>query len=380
MFSWIESCRCFWFVTSQDQWEFKKRQEFVISWVICTSNAHNSEVQSLPEKKYSFTDRLSLSLVLESNPCQQLVSLLRYHFTNDNEKIYDRRDDFQNFQPWILHYTFSECHIKKKLIFEKRSKFFANQTNLFSLIESCCCLWFVTSQGQWEFKKRQEFIISWVICPSNAHNSEVQSLHENKYSFTAHLSLSLVLESNPCQQLVSLLRYHYTNDNEKIYDRRDDFQNFQPWILHYTFSECHIKKKLIFEKLSKFFANQTYMFSLIESSRCFWFVTSQGQWEFKKRQEYIISWVICPSNAHNSEVQSLHENKYSFTAHLSLSLVLESNPCQQLVSLLRYHYTNDNEKLFDRRDEFQNFQPWILHDTFSECHIKKTKTNLWEAE
>ena len=153
-----------------------------------------------------------------------------------------------------------------------------------------------------------------------------------------------------------------------------DFSLHIFWMLHQK------KPKYFFEKLSKFFANQTNMFSLIESCCCFWFVTSQGQWEFKKRQEFIISWVICPSNAHKSEVQSLPENKYSFTDRLSLSLVLESNPCQQLVSLLRYHYTNDNEKNYDRRDEFQNFQPWILHYTFSECHIKKKKTNLWEAE
>ena len=57
------------------------------------------------------------------------------------------------------------------------------------LIESCCCFWFVTSQGQWEFKKRQEFIISGVFFPSNAHNSKIQSFPENKYSFTARLSL-----------------------------------------------------------------------------------------------------------------------------------------------------------------------------------------------
>ena len=55
-----------------------------------------------------------------------------------------------------------KCHSKKKpkKFFEKRSKFFANQTNLFSFIESCCCFWFVSSQGQWEFKKRQKFTIS----------------------------------------------------------------------------------------------------------------------------------------------------------------------------------------------------------------------------
>ena len=167
---------------------------------------------------------------------------------------------------------------------------------MFSLIESCCCFWFVTSQGQWEFKKRQEFTISWIFCPSNTHNSKVQSFPENKYSFTARLSLCIVRESNPCQQLGRLLCYHYINDAEKVYDRRDDFQNFQTRIFPYTFSECYIKKKpkKFFENLSKFFANQTNLFSFIESCCCFWFVSSQGQWELKKRQEFTISWYFVP--------------------------------------------------------------------------------------
>ena len=120
----------------------------------CPSNAHNSKIHSFPENKYSCTGRLSLCIVRESNPCQQFGRLLWYHYTNDAEKAYDRRGEFQNFQTWIFPYTFSECYIKKKpkLFFEKRSKFFANQTNLFSLIESCCFFWFVTSQDQWEFK------------------------------------------------------------------------------------------------------------------------------------------------------------------------------------------------------------------------------------
>ena len=213
--------------------------------ILSLLRAHNSNVQTFPEITYSFTGRMILCIVRESNPRQQLGRLLCYHYTNDVEKAYDRRDQFQKFQTWVFHYTFSECHIKKKpkKFFEKRSELFANQTNLFSLIESCCCFWFVSSQGQWKFKKRQEFIISWVICPSNAYNSKVQSLPENKNSFIARLSLCIVRESNPCQQLISLLRYHYNNDAEKIYDRRDDFQNFQTWIFSYTFSECYIKKK-----------------------------------------------------------------------------------------------------------------------------------------
>ena len=165
-FSLIESC-CFWFVTSQGLWEFKKRQEFTVSWIFCPSNAHNSNVQSFPEIEYLFTGCLSLCIVLESNPCHQLGRRLCYHYTNDAAKVDDRRDERQNFQTWIFPYTFSKCHIKKKpkQFYEKRSKFFANQTNLFSFIESCCCFWFFKSQGQWEFKKRQEFTISWYFVP-----------------------------------------------------------------------------------------------------------------------------------------------------------------------------------------------------------------------
>ena len=54
-------------------------------------------------------------------------------------------------------------------------------------------------------QKRQEFTISWIFCPSNAHNSNVQSFPENKYSFTGCLRLCIVRESNQCQQLGRLL-------------------------------------------------------------------------------------------------------------------------------------------------------------------------------
>ena len=81
-----------------------------------------------------------------------------------------------------------------------------------------------------------------IFCPSDAHNSIAQSFPEIKCSFTARLSLCIVRESNPCQQLGRLLCYHYTNDAEKVYDRRDEFQNFQTWIFPYTFSKCHSKK------------------------------------------------------------------------------------------------------------------------------------------
>ena len=133
---------------------------------------------------------------------------------------------------------------KKNQNFSLRSGVVFSLTRLifFSLIESCC-FWFVTSQGLWEFKKRKELTISWIFCPSNAHNSNFQSSPENKNSFTARLSLCIVRDSNSCQQLISLLRYHYTNDAEKIYDQRDEFQNFQTWILPYKYSKCHIKKK-----------------------------------------------------------------------------------------------------------------------------------------
>ena len=82
-----------------------------------------------------------------------------------------------------------------------------------------------------------------IFCPSNAHNSNAQSSPEIKYSFTARLSLCIVRESNPCQQLGRLLCYHYTNNAEKCYDRRDEIQNFQTWIFPYTISKCHSKKK-----------------------------------------------------------------------------------------------------------------------------------------
>ena len=101
--------------------------------MFCPSNAQNSIVQSFPESKYSFTGRLSLCIVTESNTCQQLARLRCYLYTNDAEKVYDRKDDFQKFQKLIFPYKLSECHIKKKpkLFFEKRSNFLAYRTNLF---------------------------------------------------------------------------------------------------------------------------------------------------------------------------------------------------------------------------------------------------------
>ena len=48
--------------------------------------------------------------------------------------------------------------------------------------------------------------------------------------------------------------------------------------------------------------------------------------------------------------------------------------------LLCYHYTNDAEKAYDRRNKFINFRILFFPYKFSEGHIKKTKTNLWEVE
>ena len=100
----------------------------------------------------------------------------------------------------------------------------------FSLIE--CCFWFVTSQGQWKFKKRQKFTSLWVFCPSNEHNSNVQPFLKNKYTFTGRLKLCIVLESKPCQQLRRLLCYYYTNCRKTKFESseihlfdRNPFQN-----------------------------------------------------------------------------------------------------------------------------------------------------------
>ena len=120
--------------------------------------------------------------------------------------------------------------------------FSLTRITFFSLIESCR-FWFVTSQGLWEFKKRKELTISRIFCPSNAHNSNVQSFPYIKNLSSGRMSLCIVRESNPCQLLGRRLRYHYTNEAAKDFDQRDEFQNFQTWIFPYTFSECYIKKK-----------------------------------------------------------------------------------------------------------------------------------------
>ena len=116
-----------------------KRDKITISCVFCPSNAHNSNVQSFPEIRYSFTARLSLCIVRESNPCQQLGRLLCYHYTNDAEKVNDRRDESQNFQTWIFPDKYSECNIRKNQHYSLRSGvvFLLTRLICFSLIESC---------------------------------------------------------------------------------------------------------------------------------------------------------------------------------------------------------------------------------------------------
>ena len=224
---------------------------------------------------------------------------------------------FRIFKHWVFFTNFLSVTSRKHQNYSLRSGVVFSLTRLicFSLIESCC-FWFVTSWGHWEVKKRKEISISWLFCPSNAQNSYAQSFPESKYSFTGRLSLCIVPESNLCQHLGRLPCYHYTNNTETVYDRRDDFQKFQ------TLTSRSFKLSI----------NEKHCFSLIESC-CFWFVTSRGHWKVKKRQELTILWLFYPSNAHNSIVQSFPENKYSFTGRLSLCIVRESNPSQQLGSL-----------------------------------------------
>ena len=373
---------CFWFVTSRGHWEVKKRQEFTILWMFCPSNAHNSIFQSFSENKHSFTGRLSLCIVPESKPCQQFGRLRCYHYNNDTEKSYDRRDEFQKFQTLAFLLTnFLSVTSRKNQNFCLRSGVVFSLTRLicFSLIESCC-FWFVTIRVHWEIKKRQECTILWMVYPSNAHNSFVQSFPENKYFFTGRLSVCIVPESEPCPQLGRLRCYHYANDTVKSYDGRDDFQKFQTLAFFLTnFLSVTSRKNQNYCLRSGvvFSLTRIICFSLIESC-CFWFVTSRGHWEVKKRQEFTILWMFCPSNAHNSIVQSFPENNYSFTGRLRVWIVPESKPCQQLGRLRCYLYTNNAEKVYDQRDDFHKFQTLIVPYKLSECHIKKKPKLLFE--
>ena len=139
--------------------------------------------------------------------------------------------NFRTFKHGFFITHFLSVTSKKNQNYSMRSGVVFSLTRLmfFLLIESCR-FWFVTSQGLWEFKKRQEFTFSGIFFPSNAHNSNVQTFPKITHSFTGRLILCIVRESNPCQQFGRLLCYHYTNDAAKVYDRRDEFQNFQTWI------------------------------------------------------------------------------------------------------------------------------------------------------
>ena len=112
---------------------------------------------------------------------------------------------FKIFQYWFFLTNFLSVTSRKHQSYSLRSGVVFSLTRLicFSLIESCC-FWFVTCQGHWDVKKRQETTTSWLFCPFNAYNSNVQSFPENKYSFTVRLSFCIFRESNSCQQLGSL--------------------------------------------------------------------------------------------------------------------------------------------------------------------------------
>ena len=222
-----------------------------------------------------------------------------------------------------------------------------------------------------------------MFCPSNAHNSNFQFFPENKYSFTGRLSVWIVPESKPCQQLGMLRCYQYTNDTEKSKDEEINFRTFKHWLFFLQiFWVSHQEKNQNFCLRSGvvFSLTRIIYFSLIESF-CFWFVTSRGHWEIKKRQEFTTLWMFCPSNAQNIIVQSFPENKYSFTGRLSVWIVPESKPCQQLGLLRCYQYTNDTEKSKDEEINFRIFKHWLFFlQIFWVSHQEKTKTIVWEAE
>ena len=115
---------------------------------------------------FFLTNILSVTSSKNQNESLQLESLLCYHYANDAENVYDRRDEFQIFQIWFFKFGF-----------------------------------FLTN-----------------ILSATSSKNQNESL-----------------------QLERLLCYHYANDAEKVYDRRDEFQIFQIWFF-YKYSECHIKK------------------------------------------------------------------------------------------------------------------------------------------
>ena len=196
---------------------------------------------------------------------------------------------------FLTHFISVTARKNQKNFFEKLSKFFANQTSLFSFIESCCCFWFVTSKGQWEFKKRQEITISWYFVPLT-------------HTIVMTLSLNLNILLPPVWVYASYGNRTHVNSLESCYATTTptmlkrftieemNFRTFKKgfFLTHFLSVTARKNQKNFFEKLSKFFANQTSLFSFIESCCCFWFVTSKGQWEFKKRQEITISWYFVP--------------------------------------------------------------------------------------
>ena len=119
-----------------------------------------------------------------------------------------------------------------------------------------------------------------IFCPSNAHNSNVQSVPGIKYSFSALLSLCIVREPNPPQQLGRLLCYHYTNDAEKVYDRRDEFQTCKLGFFLTNILSVTSKRNQNYS-LRSGVVIRLICFSLIKSCR-FWFVTSQGFGDSKR--------------------------------------------------------------------------------------------------
>ena len=316
-------------------------------------------------------------------PCQQLGRLRCYHYTNDAEKVYDRKNDFQKFQTLILPYKFSECHIKKKpkLLFEKRSCFFACQTNLFLINRKLLFLIFVTSRGHWEVKKRQKFTTLWMFCPSNAQNSIVQSFPESKYYLPVVWVYALYrnwthvynLEGCVASSTPTMLR-RYTF--EEMTSR-----SFKHWfsLLHFLSVTSRKNQNYCLRSGVVFSLARLICFSLIESC-CFWFVTSRGHWEVKNDRNLLLYECFVPLT---HKIVLFNLSLKANTIYRSSEFMRHTGiePCQQLGRLSCYHYTNDTEKSYDRRDDFQNFQTlFFFLQIFWMSRQEKTKTIVWEAE
>ena len=145
------------------------------------------------------------------------------------------------------------------------------------------------------------------------------------------------------------------------------------WVSHQK------KTKLFFEKLIFFSLTRLLCFSLIESCR-FWFVTSQGQWEFKKWQEFTISWYFVPLT-HTIVMLNLYLKlnillppvwvyaSYGIRTHVN---GLEGCYATTTPTLLR-RFTI--EEMYLRTFKLGFFLTNILSVT-----SEKTKTILWEAD